>query len=223
MKKIFPIITTILIVGLLLLITAVVLLIAASGLIQIPLLSHLLGTDKPRDLGVEYDPTLFDSLLKEKNITLTAHKTRYCLECRIIYSEPAPLDVSLNSAQLTSYLRSTNDELGVFKQLQVKLGDGNMLEASAMVDLRRYGYSWNGPLYARGWLYGRGNRVNLVLDRGEAGILPVPKDYAEKGVEELENAINNHLAWMPGLTIEELSIEDGVLHYKGNFPRKIEA
>ena len=51
--------------------------------------------------------------------------------------------------------------------------------------------------------------------------MPIPSEYAGKGSVELENAINDQLSRMPGLKIEELSIDGGKLNYKGNFPREI--
>jgi hypothetical protein len=200
-----------------------ILLIAATGFIKIPLLTALLGADKPRDLGVRADPSYFQDMLTKQGIKLDGSYDKLCLECYITYADMKPMDISVTSNELSSWIRETNKE-GTLKEVQIKLGSNNNMEMSGNLDLRKHGYDFNGPIYAAGKIVKSGtNTLKIEINKAEAGIIPIPGDYAQQGADGLESAINDQLSRMPGLDIEDFSVENGALHYKGNFPSVIKA
>jgi hypothetical protein len=200
-----------------------VLLIAATGFIKIPLLTALLGADRPRDLGVRTDPAYFQDMLTKQGIKLEGSSDKFCLECYVTYSDMKPMDISVTSSELSSWIKETNKG-GTLRDVQVKLGSNNNMELSANLDLRKQGYDFDGPIYAAGKIVKSGaNTLKIEITKAEAGLIPVPGEYVGKGTEELEGAINRQLARMPGLEIEDFSVENGALHYKGNFPSIIRA
>ena len=201
-----------------------VVLVAATGFIKVPILTSLLGTDKPRDLGVRIDPSYFQDMLNTQAIKVDGSYDRYCLDCYITYSDMKPMDISVTSSELSSMIRSTNDLDGTLKDVQIKLGDNNGMEMSANLDLTKYGYDYKGPIYAQGTVAADGNNaIKIDVSQADAGLIPVPGEYTQRGAQELEKVINRQLSRMPGLNIEDLSINNGVLHYKGNFPTNIQA
>jgi len=182
---------------------------------------HHLGADKPRDLGVRTDPAYFQDMLKKQGIQVQGPYEKLCLECSITYEDMKPADISITSSELSSWITETNKN-GTLKDAQIKLGSGNNMELSANIDLKKYGYNLSGPIYASGSITKDGkDRLKIEINKAETGRIPIPGEYAEKGAEELENTINNQLARMPDLQIENLSVEDGIMHYKGNFPSVI--
>jgi hypothetical protein len=212
-------------VAFILVIIGAVLLAAASGFINIPFLTSMLGADKPKDLGVSYDPAAFGKMLQEAHVEMSSPFSNYCFTCPITYSaETVKTDIKVTSEELTSYIRQTNDEKGVFKNLQIKLGTDNHLEASGMLNLTEYGYNYTAPAYASGTIEKASDKtVRIKLDKGEAGRIPVPDEYSREAGTALETLINDQLAKMPNLKIETLEIKDGELHFKGDFPKKITA
>lgn len=201
---------------------AILTLIAASGMVYIPGLTEILGTDKPVDLGVKADPVLFDNMVKEQGVTLAGPASSYMLTSDIAYSDTAPMDISLSSDELSSYLQATNNA-GPLKDIQVRLGSGNQAEMSAYIDLNDFGYNFKGPVYAEGTFEkASDNSVKLDISGAKVGLLPLPSGSAAQGEQELENLINSHLSKMPGLNIESLEVEDGNLNFKGDFPRTFE-
>lgn len=193
--------------------------IAASGMVYIPILTEILGTDEPVDLGVEVDPVLFDNLVEEQGMTLADPVSQYQLTSNIVYSDTAPMDVSLSSSDLSSYLQATNNE-GPLRDIQVKLGDNNQAEMSAYIDLKDYGYDFKGPVYAEGSISkASDSSIQIDITKAKVGLLPLPEGSADQGAQELESLINSHLAKMPGLNIETLDISNGNLNFNGDFPR----
>ncbi|WMW25764.1 hypothetical protein RE474_03325 [Methanolobus sediminis] len=200
-------------------IIGVLTIVAASGMVYIPVLTEVLGTDEAVDLGVETDPLLFDNLVEEQGVTLKDPVSQYQLTSNIVYSDTAPMDVSLTSSDLSSYLQATNNE-GPLRDIQVKLGDNNQAEMSAYLDLKEYGYNFKGPVYAEGSISkGSDNTISIDIDSAKVGLLPLPEGSIEQGGQELESLINSHLAKMPDLRIDTLEISEGNLNFQGDFPR----
>ncbi|WP_406658065.1 hypothetical protein V7O62_05810 [Methanolobus sp. ZRKC2] len=195
---------------------------AASGMVYIPGLTELLGTDKAIDLGVETDPVIFSELVEEQGITLSDPVSAYKLTSSIEYSDTSPMEASLSSSQLSSYLQATNND-GPLKDIQIKLGDGNQAQMSAYIDLSDMGYDFKGPVYAEGsFEKASGNSIKLDISSAKVGLLPLPEGSTTQGEQELENLINSHLASMPGLNIENLEVEEGNLNFMGDFPRTMD-
>ncbi len=210
------------IVGVVVLILILLTTVAASGLVNIPILTHVLGTDEAKDLGVEVDPVLFDQMVEENGITLKSPISEYQLTSNIQYSDPAPMDITLSSSQLSSYLQATNNE-GAIKQIQVKLGDNNEAEMSAYVDLKDYGYDFKGPVYVSGrFEKSSDSTISIDIYESKVGMLPMPDGSTDKGEQAFEDLINLNLAKMSGLNIETLEIQDGQLHFDGDFPKTME-
>ena len=210
----------ILIAVILLLIGGILTLAAASGMVKVPLLSSLLGTDKPKNLIGNVDPNLYKDTLVRGNITLTDEADKYCLTCDIVFEDSSPMDITLSSAELSSLLQATNNNLGPLKEIQVKLNNDNQLEASAYLDLENYGYDFSGPVYAVGSIFKNdASGIAVEIQRIEVGILSIPEEYLEKGEDGLNVLINSHLAKMPDLKIDSLEISDNALHFKGDYPK----
>ncbi|NOQ68057.1 hypothetical protein GQ568_01285 [Patescibacteria group bacterium] len=210
----------IIIVILLLLTGGILTLAAASGIIKVPFLSSLLGTDKPRNLIGEVDPNLYKDTLIKGDITLTDEIDKYCLTCDISYEDFNPMDITISSAELSSLLQATNSNFGPLKEIQIKLNDNNQVEMSAYLDLKDYGYDFSGPVYAAG-IIAKSDSSNLAIEiqRVEAGILSIPEEYIKQGEEGLNILINSQLAKMPDLKIDSLEISDNSLHFKGDYPK----
>jgi len=194
--------------------------IAATGVLYVPGLSELMGTNAPRDLGVKADPAVFSALLARENVKLTGPASNYPLTADIRYGPASPMEVTVSSAELTSLMQSTNNANGPLKNMQVRLGSNNQVEVSANADLEKYGYPLKGPVYLKGTLAKAGpGSVKVTLSEGSLGILPAPGFALQQGEDGLEQQINKQLASMPGMRIDTLSIENGQLRYTGAFPR----
>ena len=210
----------IIIVIILLSIGGILTLAAASGIIKVPFLSPLLGTDKPRNLIGEVDPNLYKDALIKGEVTLTDEVNKYCLTCDISYKDFSPMDITLSSAELSSLLQATNNDLGPLKEIQVKLNDNNQAEMSAYLNLKDYGYDFSGPVYAAGSI-AKSDSSNLAIkiQRVEVGILSIPEKYIKQGEDSLNILVNSQLAKMPDLKIDLLEISDSSLRFKGNYPK----
>ena len=210
----------IIIVIILLLVGGALTLAAASGIVKVPFLSSLLGTDKPKDLIGYVDPNLYKDVLVKGDVTLTDETDKYCLTCDITFENASPMDIIVSSTELSSLLRATNKDLGPLEEIQVKLNDNNQVEASAYLNLRDYGYDFSGPVYVAGSIVKDGSsKIAIDVQRVEIGILSIPEEYINQGEDGLNALINSQLAEMPDLKIDLLEISDNSLHFKGDYPK----
>lgn len=194
--------------------------IAASGIFYVPGFSDVLGTNKPRDLGVKADPAKFNALLARENVKLSGPASNYDLTANIKYGQAQPMDATVSSEELTSMMQATNNAKGPLKNMQVKLGNNNQMEMSADADLQKFGYPVQGPVYLKGTFEKSGSgSVKIVINEGSLGLIPVPASVLQQGGDGVEKAINHQLAAMPGLKIDNLEIHNGQLHYIGAFPQ----
>lgn len=199
-------------------------LIAATGIVYIPGISEILGTNKPRDLGVKADPALFNSLLARENVKLSGPVSNYDMTANIQYGPAQPMDVTVSSDELTSMMQATNNEKGPLKNMQVKLGNNNQMEMSANADLQKYGYPVNGPVYLKGTFEKSGSgSVKVTVNEGSFGLIPLPGNIQQQVGDGVEQGINHQLADMPGMRIDTLEIQNGQLHYSGAFPQTASA
>ena len=197
-------------------------LVAATGLVKIPVFSTVLGTDKPVNLLGNVDPNLYQDLLVREEVTLTGKTDQYCLTCDITYEDYGPMDVTLSSAELSSLLQATNNNLGPLKEIQVKLNDNNQAEMSAYADLKEHGYDFSGPLYIKGSIVkSESSGIAIEIQKVKTGLLPlpIPKEYIEKAENGINTLINMQLSKMSDLKIDQLEISDNALHFKGNYPK----
>lgn len=194
--------------------------IASTGVFYVPVVSDVLGTSAPRDLGIKADPAKFYSLLERENVTITGPASDYPLTANIRYGPSAPMDAILTSEELTSMMQETNNAKGPLKNMQVRLGNNNQLEMSANADLEQIGYPLKGPIYLKGTLQkDNSGSVKVSLTEGSLGLVPAPDFALQQGEAGLEKAINWQLGNMPGMQIDTLSINNGQLHYTGTFPQ----
>ncbi len=193
---------------------------AASGMIKIPVLASLLGTDNPKDLIGDVDPNLYKDVLVKGEVTLTDEINKYCLTCDVTYEDFSPMDITLSSAELSSLLQATNNDFGPLTKIQVKLNDNNQAEMSAYLDLKSYGYDLKGPVYASGSIFkSSSSKINVEIKRVELGILSIPEKYIKQGEDALNLLLNKQLSSMPELQIDSLEINNNSLHFKGNYPK----
>lgn len=199
---------------------SVLTLVAASGIIKIPILTELLGADKPRNLIGEVEPNLYKDALVKGEITLTDEADQYCLICDITYEDFSPMDITISSAELSSLLQATNKNLGPLQEIQIKLNDNNQVEMSAYLDLKEYGYDFSGPVYTAGSIVkSESSKIAIEIQKVEVGILSIPEKYIKQGEEGLNVLINSQLEKMPDLKIDLLEISDNALHFKGDYPK----
>jgi hypothetical protein len=204
----------------------------------IPGISDLMGSGKPRDLGVRPSvDNLNASLDKLKVLPIPPKKPG---EKRVNYGQ-VKVNTTLTSEEITSMIQYGNYQTWPISDFQAKINPDGTGEASGMLLIDRiptyasYGgistttmqkvmdtlrISSNVPFYIKGTGSISNNKVQLTPSELEIGRLPVPSSLIQKyngnAVSFVETGINR----MSPVSIKSLTAENGKIKFDGTIPAK---
>lgn len=155
-----------------------------------------------------------------------------------------PVEATLSVEEIYAILNEANKESGPLKNIQIKLAQGNRFEFYCMTNKsimtvmnKHLGLTeeenpvlvkWIGKILHNKPVYGKGsfelvssNYVEIRLETVRLGNR-VLKEEAVRIIEgELRNLINKTASKENGIEIEELSVKNGALVFKGTLPAEI--
>ncbi len=188
--------------------------IAATGLITIPGLSDILGTNTPKDLGIKASQEALTSLEKKMPVTIEGSAAELCLACNQTYSGVVSVTANRTSEEMTSFLKLwPRQEDDILKNTQVKFIDGG-LEISTK--LNKY---IQAPVYVKVLVERTSNKtVRLNITQGKIGIFNVPEKYLRQANDFFQDLVNNRLADVTGFSMDQLEYHNGYSTFSGTYP-----
>jgi hypothetical protein len=220
---------------LLLLIGAVILL-GYFGLF--PALSNIMGTNKPRDLGMHYSEVNFNSALNKSEVEiekLAAEDPRL-----IAYEGSHKVNTSFTDEELTAHAYN-KDWVGYpVSDMQVRINDDDTAEVSGMLELTKIGPFLEAmdisqadfekaltkaniplkdvPFYAKGYGSASNNTLDIHMTNFEVGRFPVPKNILDQYQDELTDFGYSIMDNVPGFSVSEARFENGAIYFDGQLP-----
>ena len=195
-----------------------VLLVLGAGMTGfVPVVSDILGTNAPRDLGVKVTQADYDSALAATGFKLDS-SAGYGPDTHITYSGQKAVSVGLTDAQLSALIDFDHATQYPVRNAQVKIHADGTLEAAAYIKVDSYkGYSVNNAVYVKGSFdVLPGGQIKLHPAEVQVGRAPVP--LVESGVAAAEQEVNSKIASIPGLSIQSITYEEGKVNFKGTIP-----
>jgi hypothetical protein len=234
-KKGFPIF---LIVVSLILLTPILVL-GYLGLV--PGVSDLMGSNKPRDLGVRTtEQDLITASAKVGRVRESLPSADSPKES-MKFSGSHKVDAAFTSEEVTKTMQSRNYKYNPLSDdFQAKFNSDGSLEMSGTVlmdNLKDYGEAsnvrkdqadmilektnflkTNPAFYVKAKYSVENNKVNLDLKEAVLGRMPVPVDALP--IDKIERFAEERINNITGLYVESLRVEDGKLKFKGTYPDK---
>ncbi len=206
-------------VVLLVLVAALVCAVAYSGVLQVPVLSGLMGTDHARDLGeADADPAAYAALVKDLGLGFTSPGEHYTFSSVHTFAGSVALDATLSEGTVMA-IREFNAPAPGIDDVHVRFHNGS-LETSAMVDLAPYGYPLSGPVYARATVTVTGPRsISVSVSDLAFGNVPVPGDVAAQAETAINAYLATRLVGIDGLAIDSLAFTEGGVAFSGTVPQ----
>lgn len=189
--------------------------IGSTGLVNIPIISSILGVSQPKDLGVKASPEALASIQKKMPVEITGGPLGLCLACKQTYEGKITIAARRTSEEMTSFLQLFPRESGdILKNTQVRFIEGG-LEISTK--LNKY---VNAPVYVKVMVNRTGAKtVSLNIIDGKVGALSVPDKYKEQAEEFFTKLVNTHLAEIEGFSMDKLEYHDGYSDFSGTYPK----
>ncbi|MFA6474481.1 MAG: hypothetical protein WCV85_06450 [Patescibacteria group bacterium] len=193
--------------------------IGGIGIVQVPVVSAVLGVAKPVDLGVVASEQALTSLEQKIPVKVVGNPTDFVAGGNETYTGSISVDTTTTSEEVTSFLqlfpRGNNS---VFKDTQVKKVEGGV-EISTM--LEKYVHA---PVYVRVNISKLTNKsVTLDIQSAKLGRIPVPAKYLQQAEEYIQDLVNDRIAQVDGFTIDTLQYHDGYTTFKGTYPAEVKS
>ena len=208
----------------------------------IPVISEILGTNKPKDLGIKYsdsDKTTAVEKLQVKFSQLSPNAKEKGLVLKGFH----PVDKTFSSQELTALADTRQKQFGLFpfKNAQIKINKDGTAEGSAVLEfntavdfLQDLGVSLKQinqavdkfkilkgeiPVYLKVSGDVSNNVSNIAVKSVEISKIRVPQPLVNLYGPNLNNLVEDVIAKRkPHYGIKSLKIEDGKVHFNGTSP-----
>ena len=168
---------------------------------------------KPKDVGVAYSDSDFDSALAKMGISWPELPEGADPEAyERVYTGSKPFDVVLSEAEISALMSFRhNASYWPIKSMQVDLTGGGSARVSAVVTYS--GRDWAVSASGGGSL--SGSTLSVDIASAEVSGIDVPAEYLPLGERFLEDVVNSRLARIPGLSIGSVEIGEDGAHVVG--------
>lgn len=208
----------------------------------IPGVSKIFGSDKPKDLGVTFSQADYASMESKTGATLAPMPVDVEASVTLKHEGSHAVDTSFTQAEFTSKVSNRPWSDNPFGSVQVKFNADGSAEASgilrlpvavrfftamgiASADVEAQAKKFNVPMadvpfYFKGTGIARDNHITPNLTALEIGRVPVPMAIINQYQQPAADLATDLLSKVKGFSMEEASISDGQLHFKGTLPDK---
>lgn len=202
---------------------AIIGLILLAGLVLgylgfVPILSDLMGTNKPRDLGVSYSEVNYASGLDKVPGVIVLNPEYLCVTCSYTSTGSVAVNTNFTQEEFTAMMNKRNSQVGPLRDAQFKFNSDGTVEATGLLIDPRI----TGPVYVKGTIdSASGRSASLKVDYAEIGRIPLTGDQAVVAQQLANDTIQKTFSQNPGLSITSISIEEGKINFNGTLPKEV--
>ena len=203
-----------------------------TGIITIPGISHIFGSHKPIDLGVEVSDEAVASGMKKTpwasidNLPEPQDTPPIFIERE--YTGSVPVTNNVTSEEFTSVLDNRLQNVPLVESVQVKFYEGGA-EASFQLgsivdeDGNEYLEFLDAPIYIKSDIVQNGNKsLSFDIQKIKLGRLPVPKKYLDQVEEVATEFINERMLEVEGFSMDRIEFKDNFVDFKGTYPETVD-
>lgn len=208
----------------------------------VPGLSTILGTNKPRDLGITYNQE--DSAKSQAASGVTIIELPKDTPVQNSYRLEGQRDVSFSfdSKQTTAVLNNRPWKYYPFSNVQLRINADGTMETSGTVNMNTFtsyanalGYATddvnkvmdqyhipklNMPFYVKGTGSIIENKVSLNVQSFEAGRIPVPSGIISSNMDRINSFVQDVVNKQTGFYAKKMTIENGKIIFDGKLSEK---
>jgi len=187
------------------------------GIYKIPVVSSVMGADKPKNLGIKISEEALVSIKEKIPMKIAGDYVNFeSTDPSQLFTGSIPVDTQTTSEEITSWLQRFQGSDPIFSDTQVKKFEGG-LEISTM--LTKY---LKTPIYVKVMVSQTSNKsVSLDITKASLGRIPVPEKYLNQASDWFEEKISKIMAAIPGFSMEKYEIYNDYSVFKGTFPAQV--
>jgi hypothetical protein len=215
----------------------------------IPGVSRILGSDKPRNLGITYTAADLKSITSKNHVQRIVLESAPNIKSSFVLKGSQAINNVFTDKEITARLGQESDwSLNPFTNVQIKIGENGVVEASGVVRVDRLkGYAEatgvssqeieavskgmdkykipkiSFPAYVKGSLSIENNKLNIDLSELYIGKIPVAKALYSQAKSAFEGFVYERLTsgGYGSLSVKSLSFSNGKMSFSGNIPKVI--
>lgn len=228
-------------VKLFLLIVAVIIFLAGlAGFV--PGLSDILGTNKPKDLGIKITTEDSAKAQEKSGVIIIELSKDTPVNNSYQLSGQKNASFSFDSKEGTAIINNRPWKYYPFSNLQLRINSDGTLETSGMVNMATFmdyanslGYATddvnkaldqyhipkiNMPFYAKGTGSVIDNKVTVNIQSFQAGRIPVPSGILSANMGRINSFAQDVVGRQKGFTAKKLVVENNKIVFDGTMPEK---
>lgn len=208
----------------------------------VPGLSTILGTDKPRDLGVKITPADSAKAQEKSGVLVEQLPSNTPITQSYQLSGQRTASFTYDSTEGTAIINNRPWKYYPFSNLQLRINSDGTAEISGMANMNTFinyanalGYAtadaekalndyhipkMNMPFYAKGTAGIIENKVFFNVTSFEAGRIPVPSPILSSNKGRIESFAQDVVNRQKGFSAKKLVVENGKIVFDGTLPEK---
>jgi len=210
----------------------------------VPGLSDIMGTNKPRDLGIKYTQADYDSAGAKNGVKIQVIDSAPDIKTSMVCKGSHQVNASFTSEELTARINinSANWKYFPVKNVQIKINQDGTGEGSGLLLINRLaGFAQatgfadldiksvtsklkflrnQVPFYVKLGVTVKDGQAKLDVQKAELGRLGLPQDLATKYQSDINYNISRLLsaAAFSGLSVTSADLNGGKLNFNGKLP-----
>lgn len=222
-----------------LIILALLVVIVLGYLGFVPVVSELMGSTKPKDLGVTYSSSDLDRYIERVGIRFEPLDAGLGVKESLRFGGKMDIDASFTSEEITAMVNSDKWKYYPVSDVQIRINSDGTAEASGVLRKDRLmgyleaqnipsgqvnavmDYIKDIPLNPVFYIKGKGrvvnNKVDMEIEKAEIGRLSIPQQFIEDE-SPIERFVEDRIAFVPNFYIEKFDFSDGKMNFKGIYP-----
>lgn len=217
-------------------ITFIVLLLVAAVLVMgylgiMPGVSSLMGSDKPRDLGITATSQDYQTMVTKSGVTVSALPSDTLPADSLTFSGSRVVNTFYTSEELTAFVNQTDYKYKPVKNFQVRINSDGTVECSGIFDIKviqdfitassgnseisqywdkysRYFLS-NPAFYVKCTPSMTNNHLSLQVEKFELGRFSIPQAALDELTSKLITLTDSIINHIPGLSVNSITMVNG--------------
>ncbi len=208
----------------------------------VPGVSGLMGTNKPKDLGVSFSQEDLDSGNQKTQVKLGTLAESTSIDKSLVYQGQKEVEMTLTSAEITAMANNSKWKYNPLSNVQVRINEDGSAEASGYIDFQAakdyalaLGVSSTDidqvlekfpipqtqfPFYLKGTGSVSNDQVSLNLQQAKLANIAVPTDIVNTYLDPAVSFIENEYLSNDSVNIEKLENQSGNAYFKGTLPEE---
>lgn len=208
----------------------------------VPGLSTVMGTNKPKDLGVKITPEDSIKAQEKSRVTLVELPQGTSIADSYVLEGKRDIKFSFDSVEATAIINNRPWKYYPFSNLQLLINLNDTIEITGMANMslitdyaKALGYATgdvekalleyhipkiNMPFYAKGTASIIDNKVSFNVTSLEAGRIPVSSKILSSNKDRIESFVQDVVNKQKGFYAQKLIVENGSIVFEGTLPEK---